>query len=63
MQMLPLPAHVIPTILNCRELFFLGGTGIPPSTGGPDGAVTQLKLGGRRGGEYLLRNWLENKII
>ena len=43
--------------------FFLGGTGIPPSTGRPDGAVTQLKLEGRRGGEYLLRSWLENKIM
>lgn len=43
---------------------FLGGIGIPPSTEGPDGAVTQLKLGGgRRGREYLLRSWLENKIM
>lgn len=49
-----------------EELFFpvLGGTGIPPSTEGPDGGETQLKLGGgRRGREYLLRSWLENKIM
>lgn len=49
-----------------RSFFFpvLGGTGILPSTEGPDGGETQLKLGGgRRGREYLLRSWLENKIM
>lgn len=49
-----------------EEIFFSfrGGIGIPPSVEGPDGAVTQLKLvGGRREREYLLRTWLENKIM
>lgn len=51
--------------LKRRYFFsFRGGIGIPPSVEGPDGAVTQLKLvGGRREREYLLRTWLENKIM
>lgn len=48
--------------------FSQGGTGIPPSTGGPDGAVTPLKLGGKVGGggkgaEDLLRSRLENRTM
>lgn len=40
-----------------EEVFFLfffsllGSIGIPPSTEGPDGAVTQLKLGGGEEGK------------
>lgn len=43
--------------------FFLGGTGVPPSAGGPDGVVTKLKWGERKRGKYQLRSWLENKIM
>lgn len=52
-----------------RSCFFslVGSIGIPPSTEGPDGAGTQLKFRdegeGKRGREYLLRSWLENKIM
>lgn len=38
-----------PKLKRRGSFSFLGGTGIPPSMEGPDGAVTQLKLVGEGG--------------